>query len=93
MYTLCFHKLVFWIVMESHGMERRKSFVGSTWGEEENLRRSGRRCGWRQRRAGPLQEDGLPSISWGFPGREGRRVARSLLLLWSYSASREPDKG
>lgn len=65
----------------AHGVKRR------------NLRMSGRRCGWRQRRAGPLQEDGLPSISWGFPGREGRRVARSLPLLWSYSASRSQIKG
>lgn len=32
---LCFNKLVLWIFMESHEMERRKSFVFNKQGEEK----------------------------------------------------------
>lgn len=51
MYTLCFHKLVFWIVMESHEMERGHSFVGSTWGEEEKSEAEGR-AAWLEAKTG-----------------------------------------
>lgn len=94
MYNLCFNKLVLWIFLESHEKERRISFICSTWGEKKNSVDEWKEI-WLEAKKGDSlwKRAGCLTFPGAFP-EEGRSVKRPLpLLLWSNSASREPDKG